>query len=453
MNVSPTTFNTTRRTIESIKARRGYSQQTRESPNSSITSNRRKKRSPSSKKEGVLSSNVRNRKTRTTLPAANYKNDCVAWTAPHPNRPVKRYNAAQYRQFVNTFNRNIPLRETHSFGSETNQTVHSTGYDDYGPYIEIYGEEPVNVIRVETINSATPTEPGDVIYYVPTNPLYLPGTRAYIESKNYDRYKLLHSSMHYVPQVPVTQNGSIIFTPTPDDADSFVNDGERQSILRATGYAGAKLFNVCESESVTMEHLLQEDVPPLYTQGGSYGRDESEGFYVITAATTFEATGTTLTLGWILLKYHIRFYNPVLPVTSALFIDEIRVINDAWNVIFSQLAAFKDDILCGIYAYWLPTDETQGYYAAILLEDLVDSGGNVINVYTETRESFFLTKGQLIFFYVADDKLTDCVQFALSPSDAISKENPLRLAYNPTIVGNNVFGNLRAVFYPTVQEL
>jgi len=458
MNVSPTSFATARNTIGRIANRRRNAQSKRGGANSSIPQNRRGTRRPKAQAERFLSANARRGKKRTSTASTYHKNDSiVAWSAPVQNRPVVTMDNHQYRNFKNDFAKSIPFRETHSFGTEDTAIMHSTGYDEFGPYVEIYGEEPVNVLRVESTASATPTDPGDVVYYVPTNPLYLVGTRAYIESKNYDRYKLLHSSLHYVPQVPVTQNGSLIFTPTPDDADSFVKDGERQSILRAAGYHGSKMFNVCESESIEMEHLNAADIEPLYTQGGSYGRDESEGFFVVTAATTFDSAAAipspTLSLGWILLKYHIRFYNPVLPVTAAPFIDEIRIINDNWGNVFSTVAINKDDPLCGIYSFWLPTDETQGYYAAILLEDLTDSGGNLIETYTETREQFGLTKGQLIFFYVADDKLADCIQFAISPSDAISKENPLRFAATPTTVGVNVFGNLRAIFFPTVQEL
>jgi hypothetical protein len=458
MNVSPTNFATTRNTIGRIANRRRNSKSAGGATNSSIPQNRRGTRRPKTQAERLLSANARRRKKRSSSTITNHQNDhIVAWSHSTANKPVVTMDAKRFNRYKSDFKKSIPLRETHTFGTEDTAIMHSTGFDEFGPYVEIYGEEPVNVLRVESTTSATPTDPGDLVYYVPTNPLYLVGTRAYIESKNYDRYKLMHSSLHYVPQVPVTQNGSLIFTPTPDDADSFVKDGERQSILRATGYRGAKMFNVCQSESVEMEHLNALDLEPLYTQGGSYGRDESEGFYVITAATTFDSSSAipspTLTLGWLLLKYHIRFYNPVLPVTTAPFIDEIRIINDLWGNVFSNLAINKDDPLCGQYPFWLPTDETQGYYAAMLLEDFTDSGGNVLQVYTETREQFDLNKGQLIFFYVADDKLADCVNFAISPSDAISKENPLRFAVAPTIVGVNVLCNLRAVFFPTVQEL
>mgnify|MGYP003571943100 FL=1 len=443
---SLTNFETTRNCIGRIKNRRYNAKSARTEASRKRSQKGRRSRRSSSKTQGLLRSNVRHRKTSSPTAVAHYQNDRVSST-------ITTMNQAEFDRFVREFHDIKPYRTTHAFGTETTMVVQASGYDEFGPYLEIYGEEAVNTLSVESTASATPTAPGDVVYMVPSNPMYLPGTRPYIESKNNDRYKLMHSSLHYVPQVPVTQNGSIIITPTPDDADSFVSDGARQSILRSTGYAGAKMINVVDPTAVQLTHLGEMHQDPLYTQGGSYGRDESEGYYVITASTFFDDDSPTITLGWLLVKYHIRFYNPVTPVVAANFIDEIRIINDIWGNVFSAQAINKDDPICGIYAFWLPQDETQGFYAAILLEDFLDSAGNVIQAYTETRNQFALKKGQLIYFYVADDKLADCINFAISPSDAIAKENPLRFAVTPTIVGANVLCNLRVVFFPTSQEL
>lgn len=347
----------------------------------------------------------------------------------------------------------IPYRETSTFGNNGNETLYQHGIDEHGPYVELYGIEPVDTLVVESSQSGHPTGAGDALMYVPTNPMFVPGSRPFIERGLFDRYQLIESEIHYVPQVPVTQNGSIIMTPTSDPADSFIHDDSRQAILRATGYAGARMFNVVSGDRTGLRLSVDED--PLYTQGGSEDRLESAGFFEITSATTFESPTpgmTQITLGWILLKYRIKFYNPVTPLVAAPFVNEVHtIVPIPWATVWNPLVA-EDYIVAGQRLYWLPNDLIDGYWSIIILDDWTDGLGAVLKFESETIDSFNAERGQIIFMYPDDELDFQSVYFAASPSDALSKNNPLRWSKAPDTT-LNAAGVYRRMFFSTTQNL
>jgi hypothetical protein len=176
----------------------------------------------------------------------------------------------------------------------------------------VIGTEYLGPLTVRTTAAPSQTQPGEVVYRQPITPLALAGTRLRILAELFQRYRMNHLTLHYVPVVPATVGGafSMFMSYDPDiDLTSISTGDQLQRVVLSM--EDAVMVQVFGGVSITWRRDLDTE---YWTRlGDSSARLSIPGSFTVISASSFNdataASTGSLTAGNIWISYDIEFYN------------------------------------------------------------------------------------------------------------------------------------------------
>jgi hypothetical protein len=176
----------------------------------------------------------------------------------------------------------------------------------------VMGTEFLGRIEANTTEAGFETTGlGETLYRQPLAPLMLNGTRLKKFAEMFQTYDALHLSMTFVPLVPATQNGGVIFTPLydPDMSITHISTGDELNRI-ALSMEQSVYSNVYDQVSVIWHKNIMSG---LFTRvEDSDARFEIPGDIWVTSGSTytpFDGSATSIPLYGIWLTYDIVFHN------------------------------------------------------------------------------------------------------------------------------------------------
>lgn len=141
---------------------------------------------------------------------------------------------------------------------------------------------------------------------IPANPAYWTGTRVAQLAPAYMNYRPLALTFHYIPQVAVTQAGSVIYGTLWNGA---APSGDLQQTLNTSNGGGIINCYVPSSTRIALGNNLQQN---LFTLNGDINPDTSPFMFVAVARGCVNEAGTNQVVpGYFMVDYVYEFKNPV----------------------------------------------------------------------------------------------------------------------------------------------
>lgn len=158
---------------------------------------------------------------------------------------------------------------------------------------------------------------------IPANPAYWDGTRIAQLAPAYMNYRPMKLSFHYIPQVAVTQQGTVYMGTLWNGAP--VGDNLQQTLVTSNGGCLTQCY-VPADTVIKLGGNLQQN---LFTMNGSLNPDTSPFVFVAGVA------GADVTPGYFYVEYEYAFKNPigqswiyeVVPITLASSIGSETGVN------------------------------------------------------------------------------------------------------------------------------
>lgn len=185
---------------------------------------------------------------------------------------------------------------------------------------------------------ATLSATGDTIFTViPCNPAYWLGTRISRIAPAYQNYRPLQFKVSYIPQVAVTQAGTVFMGTLWDQAAPTQNI--QQSLVTSNGGQLTQCYIPADS-NVTLGRNLQQN---LFKTTGALDTDTNPFIFLA------GVRGASVVPGYFYVTYRYEFKNPI---------------GDAWTFVNSGLSAISD----------LPAQEATANGTIILLNQVGSLG-------------------------------------------------------------------------------
>lgn len=141
---------------------------------------------------------------------------------------------------------------------------------------------------------------------IPSNPAYWTGTRIAQMAPAYMNYRPISLSFHYIPQVAVTQPGSVIYGTLWNGA---APSGDLQQTLNTSNGGGIINCYVPASTRIALGNNLQQN---LFTLNGDINPDTSPFVFVAVARGCTNTEGTSQVVpGYWMVDYVYDFKNPI----------------------------------------------------------------------------------------------------------------------------------------------
>lgn len=141
---------------------------------------------------------------------------------------------------------------------------------------------------------------------IPANPAYWTGTRVAQLAPAYMNYRPLALTFHYIPQVAVTQPGSVIYGTLWNGAAPA---GDLQQTLNTSNGGGIINCYVPCSTRIALGNNLQQN---LFTLNGDINPDTSPFMFVAVARGCVNDAGTQqIVPGYFMVDYVYEFKNPI----------------------------------------------------------------------------------------------------------------------------------------------
>lgn len=138
-----------------------------------------------------------------------------------------------------------------------------------------------------------------VFVVVPCNPVYWKGTRISSFASAYMNYRPLKMTFSYVPQVAVTQQGTITYGTLWNGAS--LPDDFQQTLVTSNGGGMIQCYLPCDTQ-ITLGANLQQN---LFTVAGDMNPDTSPFIFVAAVA------GADVVPGYWFVSYTYEFKNPI----------------------------------------------------------------------------------------------------------------------------------------------
>lgn len=169
--------------------------------------------------------------------------------------------------------------------------------------IVIAGEDLV-MPTPETL--ATKTSDPAIFLSVTSNPLYWVGTRVSAVAQGYQMYRPLQFQVSYVPQVPVTYSGNVIY-------GTLFSDGrEMSSLQQSLASSNGGGITPCYSPAKSNVRLGQQLPQRLFRVKGNASDPQVNPFrWVATYSGSNPEGSSTSAPGWVVVKWRYEFVNGV----------------------------------------------------------------------------------------------------------------------------------------------
>lgn len=205
----------------------------------------------------------------------------------------------------------------------------------------VQGSEFLQFVQVITSGTShsNPSQPGDILAFVPLNPQLLSGTRLAQMSSLYQKYKFLDITFEFVPSVPSLQDGSLIMLCVYDPTENYSNTTtDPVELMRfALSHQGANLFNVYDyGRSILFDQ--PDSLQSYFIKEGNSSRQEMQACFLIVAGSSFTNSTSPLTLGSIVMHYHCKLLvrDIIDPVDTTLSVVDLGISTTntlTWNEI------------------------------------------------------------------------------------------------------------------------
>lgn len=407
------------------------------------TKRRRQPRQNSSQSNN-LSKDFKVRQGRNANGTPHYKNGGLPLSKAHKAAGIETISTAKMNRFIKD-----DFSETginHDFeGSSQFPIIEppklSTGQGRFGDCILLAGTEVYKQLDVYTSTSTRPppTAPGDIISSEFISPRALVETRLLEFSNLYTQFYLSHFEVVYIPLGNSTLSGALLSVPITDPQDVLgVNPNGEATIREAWSRKDATGGNVYKQMDFPFPELEDMD-DPFYIQLGTDARLEIPWVHNIVALSAYPAEGTEplRTIGWMLFKYVVEFYNNAL--TSSPLItetDHIDFQGEPFNNLFlGSGGTTAGDLLCGVVNTWWKFNEDSGVGRVYSRETWKTDGITDFLVQTTSHPPFTISQGMLLYAKLDSLLAAQCVLFYLTPNDAFNGTNPLVWAESPITTG------------------
>lgn len=140
---------------------------------------------------------------------------------------------------------------------------------------------------------------------IPVNPAYWTGTRVAQMAPAYMNYRPIQLTFHYIPQVAVTQPGSVIFGTLWNGAAPTT---DIQQALNTSNGGGIINCYVPASTRISLGSNLQQN---LFTLSGSINPNTSPFIFTALARGCVDSSGRYVTPGYFMVDYVYEFKNAI----------------------------------------------------------------------------------------------------------------------------------------------
>jgi hypothetical protein len=182
--------------------------------------------------------------------------------------------------------------------------------------LRVRGTEYLTTLSVKTTVTGNPlfTQSGDVVYHVPLNPHFFQGLRFVEMVPLYTKHEYRSLVMEYVPIVPSTQNGTLVFFFSHDINENFtLSMSSDERLRRALAHSQAIDANVYNH--VRAIFVDDKQIDGYYNNMEGEPRFENQGAFYAVAGTSFSPSmlapeSVDLDLGHILVHYDLILEEP-----------------------------------------------------------------------------------------------------------------------------------------------
>lgn len=177
----------------------------------------------------------------------------------------------------------------------------------------IIGTEFLDSVNVFTTTSTTipPTNIGEVLDEILVSPLAIDGTRLHLMGQLYQRYRINHFTIHYVPVVPAVQNGSVTMFTSYDPDLQLTGIAPGIQLNRVVmSMETAVMFNVFNNVSITWRANIGTEYWTRIADGNARLSIPAL-FYILSSSsyTPYVGDAPELTLANLWMSYDIEFFN------------------------------------------------------------------------------------------------------------------------------------------------
>lgn len=280
-----------------------------------------------------------------------------------------------------------------------------------GQRVALTGSEYVTSLEAFSVSSETPHQAGDVLYVIPLNPIFFPGTRLLQLSKLFQHYKFKVVTFEYIPIVPSIQDGALLMFVSHDpNENNFITTDSDSRLRMALAHKGSHMFNVYTYGRCSLS-MDEDTLKSYFVSESDEPRLSNQGQLFILAASQYNNDNQSLTLGQLIVHYDVelsaRNVEDITPGNPTVYVT----LNGTWNTYF---AGVSQGAAIGLKSTGdVPSSSSKLYIFRV--HSTLDLGGYPVLVDSTTgTDQTFLSQGSiwygaapvdlgLIYFYPSMD--------------------------------------------------